>query len=186
MEVGRIDPSLPFIKRESVAALTAGYADKPSALAQIEDDLKAFYRDNYPDVSLEEGDTLSMAISALQEIYTASFFPEMKVDWRSYPDNIGHLNTPGCLRCHDGQHVNANNKAIGSTCDVCHTFFNPVDGISGAMAEGDFVHPMDLTLHQNLRCTQCHTGGPLPQCRDCHASGEWLENFQKGQFTADK
>ena len=30
------------------------------------------------------------AIDTVQEIYTNNFFPEMKADWRGYPDNIGH------------------------------------------------------------------------------------------------
>ena len=36
-------------------------------------------------------------------IYRTNFFPEMKADWSKYPENIGHLDCPGCFRCHDGQ-----------------------------------------------------------------------------------
>src|SRR6266568_9288838 len=32
-------------------------------------------------------------------------FPEMKVDWRTHPDNVGHFYSQGCFRCHDNQHA---------------------------------------------------------------------------------
>ena len=45
----------------------------------------------------------------------------MKVDWRTHPNNIGHFHTPGCFRCHDGQHVGADGKVIPKGCNTCHT-----------------------------------------------------------------
>ena len=35
-------------------------------------------------------------------IYARNVFPEMKVGWGTYPNNIGHEDFPGCFRCHDG------------------------------------------------------------------------------------
>ena len=50
-------------------------------------------------------------------------FPQMKADWRAYPDNIGHKQTPGCFRCHDGLHKAADGKRAikASDCSSCHT-----------------------------------------------------------------
>ena len=29
----------------------------------------------------------------------------MKVTWGTHPNHIGHMNYPGCFRCHDGGHA---------------------------------------------------------------------------------
>ena len=63
------------------------------------------------------------AIEATQKIYQDNFFPEMKADWRTYPDNIGHKDWPGCFRCHDGLHQTADGKRTikANDCNACHT-----------------------------------------------------------------
>ncbi len=185
LESGRIDRSLPFIKRESVAVLAAPHADTDSARAAIESRLAAFYQTEYPEVWREKEPAVRAAITAVQDAYGRTTFPRMKVDWRTYPDNVGHMNSPGCFRCHDGRHVDDQGVAISSDCEVCHTFLNPVDHVDGAIREGRFYHHMPLAMHENLRCNQCHTGGPITSCRDCHASGEWLDNWKSGVFVPD-
>jgi len=47
-------------------------------------------------------------------------FPEMGVDWRTYPDNTGHSDFPGCFRCHDGGHRSADGSTIKANCRTCH------------------------------------------------------------------
>jgi hypothetical protein len=44
----------------------------------------------------------------------------MDVTWGTYPDNLGHMNWPGCFRCHDGNHVAANGQTIPNDCSTCH------------------------------------------------------------------
>jgi len=39
----------------------------------------------------------------VKRVYHQNFFPEMRVSWQAYPDNIGHKEFPGCFRCHDGK-----------------------------------------------------------------------------------
>src|SRR5690606_3305961 len=126
---------------------------------------------------------IEQAADVLVGVYERNFFPEMRVDWRTYPENIGHLNSHGCLRCHDGLHVADDGTAVSTDCSTCHTFLNPVPGQPDAFVPGEFQHSMDLTKHPNLRCSQCHNGGRLLQCRDCHASGEWLETYGQGAFS---
>jgi len=38
----------------------------------------------------------------VQRVFTTNIFPEMKLDWRTHPNNVGHLYSRGCFRCHDG------------------------------------------------------------------------------------
>ena len=47
-------------------------------------------------------------------------FPEMKVNWGSYPNNLGHNDFPGCFRCHDDQHAAAGGAKITQDCSACH------------------------------------------------------------------
>lgn len=181
MSLGDIDPSLPFIKREAVAVLDYDYESREAATQTIGKELVEFYRREFPDVWDLKEPSIRKSIETVQKIQARIAFPHMRVNWKTYPDNIGHRTSSGCFRCHDGRHVNAAGQAISSDCRVCHTFLNPTpDG--GGFAEGEFVHSMNLGVHGNLRCEQCHTGGVLPLCRDCHQSGQWLETRHRGRF----
>ena len=51
----------------------------------------------------------------------------MKVDWRVHPNNIGHFLSTGCFRCHDGNHVSTDGKALTKNCDTCHTVIAEVE-----------------------------------------------------------
>jgi hypothetical protein len=175
MEVKRIARELPYIKREAVAALTEKYPDRETAHRRIRERLTHFYETNYPDLWRDRRDWVQSSIEAVVDAYKQNFFPEMRADWQAYPENVGHLESPGCFRCHDGKHVNAAGQAITRDCNVCHAVMQPVEGQPDAMAPGQFVHSMMLVNHDQLRCDQCHKGGPLPLCRECHASGQWLD-----------
>lgn len=175
LEVGRIDPQLPFIKREAVAALNQNYDDQETAQAKIGSQLTQFYRDNYPELFETRKSAIFQAIDHVREAYRFSFFPSMKVDWQTYPDNIGHLNSAGCMRCHDGSHVNENGKRISHDCNICHTFLNrdTMASDSSVIRQGEFIHPYKLEgRHASLRCNECHTGGaaPQPSCTGCHTT----------------
>jgi hypothetical protein len=180
MQTERIDPTLPFVKREGVAALVEPQTDLKSAQSHIANALTEFYREEHPEVWTQRKDAVEQAIDGVQEIYRRNFFPEMNVDWRTYPDNVGHMNSPGCFRCHDGKHVNQFGDKISHECHVCHTFLNPVNDDSNVIREGEFIHPYEpVGVHEALRCDQCHTGGRLdPTCTGCHVA-------QHGLYTAE-
>jgi hypothetical protein len=44
----------------------------------------------------------------------------MNVRWGTHPNNIGHTDSAGCFRCHDGSHTSATGKTITNDCSVCH------------------------------------------------------------------
>ncbi len=44
----------------------------------------------------------------------------MKVTWGTYLNNIGHTDSDGCFRCHDGSHSSADNQSITQDCGACH------------------------------------------------------------------
>jgi hypothetical protein len=63
---------------------------------------------------------LARAASALQDVYRRNVFPAMKMTWRSYPDNKGHITSNGCFRCHDGSHAASDGSTINADCEYCH------------------------------------------------------------------
>jgi hypothetical protein len=173
LETGRIERGLPFIKREAMAVLSAHYSSREHADAEIQRVITQYYRSQHPDVWQTSEASVNRAVDDIQAIYSENFFPLMKVNWETYPDNIGHFHSPGCFRCHDGKHVNQKGEAICHDCDVCHTFLNAVQHDEReVISEGQFIHPFELEgLHAALRCDECHGGGssPDPTCAGCHA-----------------
>ncbi len=166
--------SLPFAKREVVAALTRHYASRSEGLASIADAIARFYEAEHPKIWQARKADIDRLILAAKDIYSTNFFPEMNVSWRTYPDNIGHKIFPGCFRCHEGNHVDSGGRAISHDCKSCHEFFPSVESAQPATTAkaGEFVHPYPLDpVHGALRCNECHTGGPAPpaSCEACHS-----------------
>ncbi len=175
---GRLDVSLPYIKREAVRTLVAEYPDLTTARREIAAHFTDFYRRRYPAVWAAKGRHIEVAIERVQEIYGYTVFPGMRVDWRTYPDNIGHLYAPGCFRCHDGRHRDRFGDPIRRECTLCHDFLSPVRHEAGRLLirKGAFVHPFELTgIHATVMCHRCHTGALLePTCGGCHAAESGL------------
>lgn len=161
----RIDPSLPFIKQQGVSALTKTYNNTDEAVRGIATDVQQFYKDKYPQLYASRGTAIEAAVSDLQTIYRSTIFPYMKVDWRTHPNNLGHYYTPGCFRCHDGQHVSAEGKVIPKGCNTCHTVLSQLQSGTPLMGEEvgvPFQHPVDIGDLTQVTCSDCHTGGVGP------------------------
>ncbi len=119
LEEGRIDRSLPYIRREGLRIITEKeYPSHEAAREGIAAAVKAFYTQNYPDVA--GSPAVEQAGKALGDAYSWNNFPHMKVTWNLYPNHIGHQETPGCFRCHDNKHKTADGKKIGKKCETCH------------------------------------------------------------------
>jgi hypothetical protein len=107
-------------------------------------------------------DDIQRMIAAVQEIYQYNFFPEMKVRWDVYPDNIGHFSSPGCYRCHDGLHVAEDGSKISDDCSSCHVILaqGPQSDNAPINPEGvEFRHPEDIgEAWREMACSECHTG----------------------------
>src|SRR5581483_7337980 len=160
----RLDISVPFIKQQAVAALTAEYASTPAALQQIASTLHSFYENKYPELARARQLEIRNAIEEVQRIYQGTTFPEMKVNWQTHPNNIGHLYFSGCFRCHDGQHVSPEGKVISKQCETCHTVLDQREGNVqvASKAERKFEHPVDLGDLTQVSCSDCHSGGAGP------------------------
>jgi nitrate/TMAO reductase-like tetraheme cytochrome c subunit len=152
MAVGKIDPSIPWIKSNVVAAVIAPYSTEDEALEKISAKLKSVY---------PKEPKIDQVIAATHAIFKTNLFPEMKADWRSYPNNIGHKESAGCFRCHDGNHKTADGKKTitANNCNLCHTILaqgNPVD-FQKLNPKGHTFFHIDAP-NEDFSCNNCHTG----------------------------
>ena len=113
MQAGAISPALPFIKKVAVEALRKEYKSQGEAAAGIRAAIESYY---------ETGDraAIDRAAGAVVAIYERNVFPNMHITWGAYPNNLGHMDFPGCFRCHDGSHTSADGRSIPNDCDTCH------------------------------------------------------------------
>jgi nitrate/TMAO reductase-like tetraheme cytochrome c subunit len=152
MTSGRVDPKLPWVKSNLVVALTAKYATEAEATQKIAELLRARYQGS---------PRLESLVAEAQHIYTRNFFPEMKADWRAYPDNTSHKDWAGCFRCHDGQHKTADGKRViqASDCNSCHTILAQGSGdqLEKLSAKGHQFFHLDA-VNEDFSCHNCHTG----------------------------
>lgn len=154
---GTLNPSVPFLKRQAVAVLTGQYETNEQALNAIDSNINEFYRTNYRDFHAQNPDLIKGSITEIQRIFQNYFFPEMKTNWQTHPDNAGHLNSQGCFRCHDGQHVSKAGKVITNDCNVCHTVIYDSAGPPEKNVQGGpYTHPVDLGALADRRCDSCH------------------------------
>ncbi len=161
--LNRIDKSLPMIKNISMELFFEDYETKEIAVNTIAEKVWRFYREDYPDLFEKQKDSIERSIKELQKIYTRNIFPEMGVKWSVYPDNIGHLDFPGCYRCHDNKHINEYGESLSNDCFLCHTIFS--QELNGQKEEAftmdgvEFKHPVDVGDDWKLSgCYECHTG----------------------------
>lgn len=165
LSAGRIDAALPFVKQQAVTVLTAGYDTAEQARKAIATNLMKFYQEKYPDIWTSRQASIQSAIVETQRIYETTIFPEMKVDWRVHPNNIGHFYSSGCFRCHDGNHFSAEGKVISKDCESCHSMMSEVESgkpLIGTVSGVPFKHPVDIGDLTGVNCSDCHSGGVGP------------------------
>jgi NapC/NirT cytochrome c family, N-terminal region len=125
MANGDIPPSLPFVKKEGLSLLQAKYASQSEAAKKISSGLVEYYSRNYPQVYSQHRAEVSHAVKGLVAIYDENVFPKMNVTWGTYPNNLGHMNFPGCFRCHGALHVASDpSKMVPQDCSVCHNLLS--------------------------------------------------------------
>jgi hypothetical protein len=152
MANGRIDPALPWVKSNVVSLLVASYSTEGEALGKIATSLRATYAGS---------PKLDGLVGAAQDVFRHNFFPEMKADWRAYPNNISHKDWAGCFRCHDGKHKTTDGKKTikASDCNSCHTILAQGSGadLEKLSAKGHTFFHIDAP-NEDFNCNSCHTG----------------------------
>ena len=167
MSRGLINPAIPDIHLKAVELLTAKYETRDDAMQAIAG------LDRYYQNSMYKGheDQIKAAIQAVQNIYDQTVFLDQKVDWTTYPNNLGHIESPGCFRCHDGKHVDAKQQAIRLECNLCHS----VPVVSGPQA---FVSTIEISrgpepdTHRNANWISLHNKSIDTSCAACHTMAD--------------
>jgi hypothetical protein len=162
---GRLDRSLPYLKREALRILEADGTVTDAGLLHYQwsqqdwfDQLADFYRREYPDVFARKRSAIEDAVAELRRLSRELLYPEMRTSWLTYPDNLEHPQAnggnPGCFRCH-GTLVNVRTGERlagtfgGSGCLACHNFDEARQPMSPLQAAPD-----------RQACALCHISLP--------------------------
>ena len=117
---GDIPVALPYIKKFAMELITRTFASQEEAKNIIATEIRARYRRDYPRLVNDNMPLLGQAITGIQAAYTENVFPEMKIEWNTYRNFLGHKNDSGCFRCHDDGHNTKAGETISMNCDTCH------------------------------------------------------------------
>ena len=159
---GAIPKELPMIKSLAMDLCGTDYSSTDTAMIAIKDGINSYYKENYPEIFSGKKYLVDKAISGLQASYKKNIFPEMKVKWSAYPNNIGHLEFMGCFRCHNDTHQSADGKVISKNCNLCHLINaqGRPDTLQVTSIENslEFHHPNGDDSWKEAMCVDCHTG----------------------------
>lgn len=161
MAVDRIAADLPNIRALATHALTFPYTSQEQGMQRIPKIIRDNYRTHAPKLLQQRNADIERSIVEIQRIYERNFFPSMKVDWKQYPNNIGHMYDPGCFRCHDNQHVTDDGEVLSNDCNLCHTIITqgPQGQTVSDLAGLPFQHPADVDeAWRTVPCSDCHLG----------------------------
>jgi nitrate/TMAO reductase-like tetraheme cytochrome c subunit len=164
---GQISKDIPDIRRQAVEAYSKIYPTTEQGLAGI-GAIEAYYKTYQPEYYAANAAKIQQAIAVLQDAYERSVYPEQNSDWTSHPNNIGHKDSPGCFRCHDGKHLDAEQKAIRLECNLCHSIpvvASPYDftakiELSRGPEPQSHLNENWITMHNQVydaTCANCHT-----------------------------
>lgn len=158
---GVIPQELPGIKSLALGIMTLDFPSADSAMTYIEVTVNEYYESSYEELFAERKDLIEKAISGLQLEFSRNIFPGMKVNWKAYPNQIGHLEFNGCFRCHDDQHKDDKGQIISMDCNLCHTIIG--QGVPDTLQVAnynsslEFVHPNDPDQYwKEMLCVDCH------------------------------
>ena len=170
LAAGRIDRSLPGVKARAVSLITATEGltgTRDERVAAIE---KAITSDrSAASVPADLADAQKKFETEMRDIMLRSTFEAKGVTWKSFPNHLGHRDTPGCFRCHDGKHYNDKGQAIRLQCTLCHNLPQArlesgagsvvstiVAGVSppDSHNEPNFMH--DHRMKVDKSCAMCH------------------------------
>jgi hypothetical protein len=120
MSGGQISTDLPYIRKKAVEVLKVNYPTRDVAQQSIIAEISKFYQTNYPAIYQARRAAVEQAGAEVARIYLRNVFPDMRVTWGTHPNNIGHNDSPGCFRCHDGSHTSVDGQTIPNDCSTCH------------------------------------------------------------------
>jgi len=119
--MGKIDRSLPFVKRRSHGALINNYPNNATAMDAIDSHIRGYYRSEHPDILSTKSKEIDTAVQTVQDIYARNIHKRMNITWGSYRSHLGHTHGGGCFRCHNPYMVDDKDNSIPMECTQCHS-----------------------------------------------------------------
>lgn len=167
LSLNLIDYKIPSIRKKAVEILSTKYSSFDEANKAI-NGLDSYYREGFPDFYSGGEAAVKSAINYLKTTYEQIVYPTQDLSWTTHPDNLGHKDSAGCFRCHDGKHVTADNQnAVPLECNICHTLPQvavgdaPAPVVSAQVGGEPDSHKSSTWLAEhrlvfNASCQQCH------------------------------
>jgi hypothetical protein len=172
---GLIDRSIPGVKARALAII-----DKAAPLhGPLDQQIPQFQKiiaeaapkgAQKPEMKVAEDKFATQML----EILKLSEFEAKELTWKSFPNHVGHQDSPGCFRCHDGKHFNEKGQAIRLQCTLCHDLPQVVreDGarsVASTVSAG--LTPPDT--HNEPNWMHDHRGKVDTSCAMCHGPIKW-------------
>jgi hypothetical protein len=177
LAAGDLNPRFPYVKQRVVELLNRKFQDAAEA-QRLVDEAWQQYRNDFPDLAEKYPDDWRRGEEFLEErqeelatLMLRNQFLAAEVSWRSFPDHLGHRNSPGCFRCHSGRHVSEDGRMITVKCTACHgiPIVTQRDRIPGQILDltdkrsprshmrpdFPFVHG-ELAREEDAGCDVCH------------------------------
>ncbi len=168
LAAGLISTEIPEIRKKGIEVYSQVYDTTEKGLNGIAG-LSGYYQAYYPEFYSQNRQLVDSAIQMLQYAYGQSVYPEQKSDWTSHPNNVGHKDSPGCFRCHDGKHLNAQSQAIRLECNLCHSI-PVVAGPNDFVADVEISRGPEPESHFNENWISLHHDAFNPTCANCHTT----------------
>ncbi len=172
---GLIDRKLPSIKARALAIIEKAsplHGPMPEQVPQFEKIIAdaAPKGDMTPAVRASEAQFAATMLGILK----LSEFEAKKFTWKSFPNHVGHKDSPGCFRCHDGKHFNEKGDAIRLQCTLCHDI--PQVSVNGTLktvpsTDEPGMEPPDD--HEAPNWIADHRNADDKDCAMCHGPIKW-------------
>jgi nitrate/TMAO reductase-like tetraheme cytochrome c subunit/mono/diheme cytochrome c family protein len=194
---GDLSADIPYIRAQAVEVLSQGYESPDKAEESIAQ-LDTYYQETYPEFYAANGEKIAAAITLLTQLYHENTYTDQKLDWQTHPDNIGHRDSPGCFRCHDGEHFDSEGTAIRLECNLCHSIpqivrpdeIEPMLPLATGIEPSSHLDSTWIRRHHNEineTCANCHTVGNAGGTTDtsfCSNSGCHAVDWRYANFDA--
>ncbi len=194
---GDLSTDIPYIRSQAVLVLSQGY-ETPDIAREAIAQLDTYYRENYPEFYAENTDKITSAVELLTQLYDENTYPDQELDWETHPVNIGHRDSPGCFRCHDGKHFDEQGTAIRLECNLCHSIpqivkpgeIEPMLPLTTGLEPPSHLDSTWISRHHNElneSCAGCHTvasAGGTTDTSFCSNSGCHGVDWRYADFDA--
>ena len=118
-----INGEIPHIREDCLEVITKKYESRELAEENMVSDLLFLQKTRNPEIAQKFERDIIKAGQYITNAYLDNVWPDMKVEWGTYKEHLGHQYADdgyGCWRCHDEEHVNNTGETISQDCSICH------------------------------------------------------------------